>query len=331
MIQAFALQSPRTPLVPYSYTPAPLGPDDVEVQIEYCGICHSDLHLIEGQWPAQYPLVPGHEIIGKVIKIGSHCKELTLGTRVGIGWQCGACLICDTCLRSKESCCPSRVRTCVDRLGGFADKIVVDHRFVYPIPVGFDPAAAAPLLCGGITVYSPLRTYVQPPHSVAIVGIGGLGHLALQFARAFGCTVTALSTSPDKEEDARKFGAHHFHLLRDLKLGMPPQFDFILSTVHADLDWGLLLSLLKLSGKLCCVGIPQTEIKISARQLITNNRSLCGSSTGGRYDMREMLRFAAQHNIQAQVEVMPMSKVNEALAKLKKNEARYRIVLAQHS
>lgn len=329
MIHAFAQHSPCTPLSPYDYTPGPLGPNDIEIQIEYCGLCHSDLHLIEGDWPAQYPLVPGHEIVGRVLR--SHFKNLPPGTRVGVGWQCGACFFCDSCLQGKEASCPSKIRTCVNRPGGFADRIIIDQHFAYPLPKELDPKTAAPLLCAGITAYSPLRAHINATQSVAIIGIGGIGHLALQFARAFGASVTAISTSPEKEKEALKFGAHHFLLLNDLRPSMPPQFDFILSTVHADIDWGVLLDLLKPSGKLCCVGIPQKEIKISARQLITNNRSLCGSSTGSRFEMREMLQFAARHSICPQVEILPLSQINEAIAKLKRNEARYRLVLAQEN
>jgi uncharacterized zinc-type alcohol dehydrogenase-like protein len=330
MIHAYAAHSPNTPLIPYDYSPEPLHPDEVKIQIECCGLCHSDLHLIEGEWPTQYPLIPGHEIIGKIIQTGSAFKHLQIGDRVGISWQCGACLSCPACLSGQETACPSKVRTCVNRPGGFADKIIINYQFVYSIPPELKSTTAAPLLCAGITVYSPLRTHVTAPQSIAIIGIGGLGHLALQFGRAFGCEVTAISTTPGKEKESKLFGAHHFQLLHDLKPNTPPQFDFILSTVHADLNWGLLLGLLKPSGKLCCVGIPQTEIKVTARQLISNNRSLCGSSTGSRFQMQEMLHFAARHNIEAQVEVMPMSKINEAVAKLKKNEARYRIVLQQN-
>lgn len=329
MYHAYATHSPKGPLVPYNYSPPAITPSDVEIKIECCGLCYSDVHLIDDDWKiSKYPLVPGHEIIGTVLKTGSHVTGLKIGDRVGVGWQCGACLSCDNCLSHNETSCPTKIRTCVDRPGGFADKIIVDYQFVYPIPKALSSATTAPLLCAGITVYSPFRLYnIQASQSVAVIGIGGLGHLALQFARAFGCNVTAISTSPAKEQEARKFGAQHFLSLNDIKPGMPARFDFILSTVHADLDWGSLLSLLKPQGKLCLVGIPSAELKIAARLLVSGNKSICGSGTGSRHYMREMLAFAARHNIQAQVETLPMSDINNAITRLKNNKARYRLVL----
>lgn len=329
MFHAYASHSAKGPLVPYDYAPAALTASDVEIQIECCGLCYSDVHLMDDDWKiSKYPLVPGHEIIGKIVKTGSHVKDLKVGDRVGVGWQCSACLSCDHCLSHNETSCASKIRTCVDRQGGFADKIIVDHQFAYPIPAEIPSTSAAPLLCAGITVYSPFRLYeIQAPQSVAVIGIGGLGHLALQFARAFGCEVTALSTSPEKEQEARKFGAHHFLTLDEIKAGMPARFDFILSTVHADLDWASLLSLLKPRGKLCLVGIPSADLKIPARLLVSGNRTICGSGTGSRHYMREMLQFAARHNVRAQIETLPISQINEAVSRLKKNQVRYRFVL----
>lgn len=329
MFHAYAALAAKGPLVPYDYTPPPLSPTDVEIKIECCGLCYSDVHLIDDDWKiSKYPLVPGHEIVGTVVKRGSLVQNLRDGDRVGIGWQCGACLTCENCLNHNETSCPSKIRTCVDRPGGFADNIIVNHEFAYPIPSSLPSTAAAPLLCAGITVYSPLRLHnVKAPQSVAVIGIGGLGHLAIQFARAAGCHVTALSTSPEKAPEARKFGAQHFLPLQEIKPGMPAQFDFILSTVHADLDWASLLTLLKPRGKLCIVGLPPSELKIPARLLISGDKSICGSGTGSRHCMREMLQFAAEHNIRPQVETVPLSSLNEAIDKLKRNQARYRLVL----
>lgn len=331
MIHAYAASAPSKPLEPFKYSPAEQSDDDVEIGIECCGLCHSDLHVIDDDWKiSKYPLVPGHEIIGKVIRKGKNVKGLELGQRVGVGWQCGACLACEFCIRGDETVCNAKVRTCVDGYGGFADKIVTDYHFAYPIPPSLRSVAAAPLLCAGITAYSPFKLYdIQAPQSVAVIGIGGLGHLALQFARAFGCDVTAISTSPDKEKEAKKFGAHHFISLND-----PAQikkafnsFDFILSTVNADLDGSMLGMLLRPKGKLCFVGLPPSDVKFPVRLLVSGNRSICGSGTGSRTLMIEMLQFCARHQIQAQVEVMPMQEVNKAIAKLKANQARYRIVL----
>jgi uncharacterized zinc-type alcohol dehydrogenase-like protein len=328
MIHAFAAAGARKTLEKFTYTPEKIGPHEVEIGIDFCGLCYSDVHLIDDDWKiTKYPLVPGHEIIGRVLSFGSDVTEFKMGQTVGVGWQCGSCHTCEFCLRGDETVCSSKVRTCVDRFGGFADKIVIDHRFVYPIPQGLLPEAAAPLLCGGITVYSPFRIYnVQAPQSVAVIGIGGLGHLALQFARAFGCDVTAISTSSEKEAEAKKFGAHHFLTFDNLSKATG-KFDFILSTIHADIDWAAIGLLLRPYGKLCFVGLPNNDIKFPARLLVSGNRSLCGSGTGSRSLMNEMLTFCARHKIAPQIELMPMTDVNKAIDKLKANKARYRIVL----
>jgi alcohol/geraniol dehydrogenase (NADP+) len=335
MIHAYAVLAAAKPLEPFEYSPSELKDDDVEIAIECCGLCHSDLHVMDNDWKiSKYPLVPGHEIIGKIIRKGpavqGAVRGLELGQRVGVGWQCGACLHCEFCLGGDETVCNAKVRTCVDRYGGFADKIITDSHFVYPIPASLNSEAAAPLLCAGITVYSPFKVYgIQAPQSVAVIGIGGLGHLALQFARAFGCDVTAISNSPNKEQEARRFGARHFLSLND-----PSQiknsfnsFDFILSTVNADLDWTVLGQLLRPHGKLCFVGLPLNDVKFPVRLLVSGNRSICGSGTGSRTHMIEMLEFCARHNIQAQVEIMPMHQLNRAAERLKAGKARYRIVL----
>jgi uncharacterized zinc-type alcohol dehydrogenase-like protein len=331
MIHAYAAPAAAKPLEPFEYAPSELKDDEVEIDIDCCGLCHSDLHVINDDWKiSKYPLVPGHEIIGKITRKGKNVQDLKVGQRVGVGWQCGACLTCEFCVKGDETVCNSKVRTCVDRYGGFADQIVVDSHFAFPIPESISSEVAAPLLCAGITVYSPFKLYdIQAPQSVAIIGIGGLGHLALQFAKAFGCDVTAISSSPDKEQEARKFGADHFISLND-----PAQtkkafnsFDFILSTVSADIDWTMIGMMLRPKAKLCFVGLPPSDVKFPVRLLISGNRSLCGSGTGSRTNMYEMLQFCARHKIGAQVEVMPMNQLNKALERLKANLPRYRIVL----
>jgi len=327
MIHAFAAFEAGRELKPFEYDPGLLDPMEALIQITHCGLCYSDVHLIDDDWRiSRYPLVPGHEIIGTVLQIGSSVKKIQPGQRVGVGWQCGACFECSSCIQGQEVLCSSKVRTCVEKHGGFADQIAVDARFIYPIPDVLSSETAAPLLCGGITVYSPFKIYnIQAPMSVAVVGIGGLGHLALQFAKAFGCDVTALSSSQDKEAEARKFGAAHFFTLSQLP--PPGTFDFILSTAHGDLDWNHIASLLKPNGRLCFVGLPNNPIQIAARILISGNRSICGNGTGSRAMMLEMLQFAARHRIAAQTEPLPMSQINNAIARIKNNQARYRIVL----
>lgn len=327
MIHAFATLGEKQPCIPFQYPSDQLQSFDVLIQITHCGLCYSDVHLIDNDWQiSRYPLVPGHEIIGHVVETGTAVNSLKKGMRVGVGWQSGSCFDCPSCIEGEETVCSKKIRTCVEKYGGFADFVVADSRFVYPIPESLSSETAAPLLCAGITVYSPLRTYhVQAPSSVAVLGIGGLGHLALQFAKAFGCSVSAISSSPEKEAEARKLGADRFFTLSSLP--PPGTFDFILSTVHADLDWNLMIQLLKPKGSLCFVGIPQSHIHFPIRLLISGNKRVVGSGTGSRALMQEMLSFAARHQIKAQVELFPMAEINTAINKIKNNKIRYKAVL----
>jgi uncharacterized zinc-type alcohol dehydrogenase-like protein len=308
-----------------------LGPKDVEIAIQHCGICHSDIHLMDNDWGfSTYPLVPGHEIVGTVTATGAGVTEFAVGVRVGIGWQRGSCLKCEYCLRGEEQLCSANQATCVGYYGGFADSIRLDSRFVFPIPESLASEEAAPLLCGGITVYSPLRFYgVQPPMRLGVIGIGGLGHLGIQFARAFGCEVTAFSSTPGKEGEAKDLGAHEFIWTGDrtaLKRA-GNSLDFIISTVSADIDWARYLNILRPNGKLCIVGVPPGPVTFPATPLLVGRKTVCGSVIGGRGRMREMLEFAARHDIGARVEVVPMGEVNRAVQKVRDNRARYRMVL----
>src|SRR5512139_2220194 len=263
---AYAAHAKKGALVPFVYEPSPLGPHDVEIGISHCGICHSDVHLVDGDWGmGTYPMVPGHEIVGTVAALGPEVRHLEAGQRVGVGWQRGACLSCESCAAGEENLCLRNEATCVDHHGGFADRIRLDGRFAFPMPEGLESESAAPLLCGGVTVYSPLRRWVRPSMRVGVVGIGGLGHLALQFARAMGCEVAAISTSPDKEEEARSFGAHRFLATREPKAlrSAAGTLDFILSTVFASPDWKGLLGALRPNGVLCLDGGPDEPISIS--------------------------------------------------------------------
>jgi len=331
-IKCLAAYAAREELRSFQYEAAELSPLDVELDITHCGICHSDLHLINNDWGfSTFPLVPGHEIVGTVSARGAGVRDLGLGQRVGVGWQAGACMECNQSQRGDHNFCSRSIPTCVGRYGGYANKIRVDSRFAFPIPAGFDSAEVAPLLCGGVTVFTPLRDFgVTPLARVGVIGVGGLGHLALQFARAFGCEVTAFSSTPEKEAEARKFGAHHFLSSRDpdaLKKAAST-LDFLLSTVAANLDWQAYVSLLRPKGRLCFVGVPPAPLTVGIFPLIAGQRSVCGSNTGGRNAIREMLEFASRHGIKAQVELMPMGEANAALAKVAQNRARYRMVLA---
>jgi uncharacterized zinc-type alcohol dehydrogenase-like protein len=328
---AWAARARKGALSPFVYDPEPLGPHDVEVRIGHCGICHSDVHLVDGDWgEGTYPMVPGHEIVGTLAALGAEVRHLEVGQRVGVGWQRGACLSCDACAAGEENLCPRNEATCVDHHGGFADRIRLDGRFAFPIPEGLPSASAAPLLCGGVTVYSPLRRWAKPSMRVGVVGIGGLGHLALQFARAMGCEVTAISSSPDKEDDARSLGAHRFLASREPKAlrSAAGTLDFVLSTVYVTLDWPGLLRALRPNGVLCFVGAPAEPLKLSMGALIAGQKTVTTSVIGGRPAIREMLAFAARHGVAARARVLPLAEADAALDEVRKGRARYRVVLA---
>ena len=331
-IRGLAAHAAGAELLPYRYDPGELGPHDVEIAITHCGICHSDLHLISNDWGiSQYPFIPGHEVVGTIAAAGAAVQNLKEGQRVGLGWQSNSCGQCEWCIRGLENLCPTSGGTCVHRNGGYADSVRATSRFVFPIPDALDSERTAPLLCAGITVYNPLRNHgINPSSRVGIVGIGGLGHLAIQFARVFGAHVTAFSTSASKEEEARSFGAHHFVNTRESKAmrEVSGTQDFILTTVNADQDWATFIQSLRPTGTLCFVGVPPSPVAMHAFPLISGLRAITGSPTGSPHRLREMLDVAARHNVQAQTERFPMSKANEAIEKVKKSKVRYRAVLA---
>ena len=332
LIQGLAVHAAGAELLPYRYDPGKLGPQEVEIAITHCGICHSDLHLISNDWGiSQYPFIPGHEIVGSVTAVGEDVRSLEVGQRVGLGWQSNSCAECEWCMRGMENLCPKAEGTCVHRNGGYAERVRANVRFVIPIPEALESETAAPLLCGGITVYNPLRTHgVNPSSRVGIVGIGGLGHMAIQFARVFGAEVSAFSTSAAKEEEALALGAHRFVNSRESKAlkEVAGTLDFILNTANADQDWGIYVQALRPTGTLCFVGVPPSPVAVHAFPLISGLRSISGNPTGSPYRLREMLDVAARHGVKAQTERFPMAKANEAIEKVKKNKVRYRAVLA---
>jgi uncharacterized zinc-type alcohol dehydrogenase-like protein len=331
-IQGLAAHAAGAELLSYRYDPGELGPAEVEIAISHCGICHSDIHLISNDWGiSQFPFIPGHEVVGNVVAVGSAVHALQLGQRVGLGWQSNSCGECEWCTRGMENLCPSLEGTCVHRNGGYADRVRANFRFVIPIPDALESENAAPLLCGGITVYSPIRAHgVNPSSRVGVVGIGGLGHMAIQFARVFGAEVTAFSTSAGKEEEAHALGAHKFVNTRESKAmkEVAGSFDFILTTINADQDWGVYIQALRPTGTLCFVGVPPSPVSFQAFPLIAGMRTLTGSPIGSPHQLKEMLDVAARHGVKAQTERFSMAKANEAIEKVKKNKVRYRAVLA---
>lgn len=330
-IQGLAVHAAGAELLPFHYDPGKLGSLEVEIAITHCGICHSDLHLISNDWGiSQYPFIPGHEIIGTVAAKGSEVRGLDIGQRVGLGWQSNSCGRCDWCLQGLENLCPESEATCVHRHGGYASGVRANSRFVVPIPDALPSEQAAPLLCGGVTVYSPMRTHrINPSSRVGVVGIGGLGHMAVQFARVFGAEVAAFSTTATKETEARELGAHHFVNSRDTKAmkDMAGSLDFILTTVNADQDWGTYLQALRPQGTLCFVGVPPSPVSLHAFPLISGQRTVTGNPIGSPFCLREMLDVAARHCVKATTELFPMAKANEAIEKVKKSKVRYRAVL----
>ena len=330
-IHGLAVHAAGAQLLPYKFDPGELQPHDIEIKISHCGVCHSDVHLIDNDWGiSKYPFIPGHEIVGTVVGVGSGVKDRAMGERVGIGWQADSCGICEWCRQGQEQLCAKAQPTCIGRNGGFADKVRVNSRFAIPVPATLESENAAPLLCAGITVYSPLRNYaVRPSSRVGVIGIGGLGHLGVQFAKAFGAEVTAFSTSKDKEAEAKQLGAHHFVNTRDtgaLK-NVAASFDLLLSTVSADQEWQAYVNALRPKGTLCIVGAPPSPIPIQGASLITSQKAVAGSNTGSPQEISEMLDVAARHGIKAVTERFAMAKANDAVTKVKKNQVRYRAVL----
>jgi uncharacterized zinc-type alcohol dehydrogenase-like protein len=331
-IRGFAVHAAGAHLLSYKYESGDLLDDEVEVQISHCGVCHSDIHLIDNDWGmSKYPFIPGHEIVGTISAVGSRVTDRVVGERVGIGWQAGSCGTCEWCRRGEEHLCAKGQPTCVGRNGGYAEAVRVHWKFSIRVPEILDSENVAPLLCAGITVYNPLRDHgVRPSSRVGVIGIGGLGHLGLQFARAFGAEVTAFSTSKDKEDEARRLGADHFISNRETNAmkKVAGSFDFLLSTVSADQDWQSYINALRPNGKFCFVGAPPSPACVQVFPLISGQRSVCGSSIGSPNDLEEMLGVAARHNVKAVTERFAMDKANEAIAKVKKNQVRYRAVLA---
>lgn len=332
-ILGYAARAVGQPLEPFTYDPPRLGEHDVQVSVSHCGLCHTDIQAIDDYYEiTTYPFVPGHEIVGYVSALGREVSGLKEGDRVGIGWLGRSCGQCEWCLKGEEQLCMDIVQAATWLpYGGFSSSVTVDGRFAYQLPDAMPSEVASVLMCAGIAVYSPLRLYAEPPsRKIAIIGVGGLGHLAIQFARALGYEVTAVSSSPEKKEQALAFGADHFIVsdptsLRELEFA----FDLLLCTASGKMKWEALLGTLKKDGKLVLVGFP--DVELNPTDLVAHQLSIIGSFLGNRAGMREMLSFAHAHGITPAIELMAMSQVNEAIQRVRDNKARYRIVLVNDS
>ncbi|MBK7404499.1 MAG: NAD(P)-dependent alcohol dehydrogenase [Phycisphaerales bacterium] len=331
MFHAYAAEAAGQPLKPFEFDPGPLGSDEVEIRVRSCGICHSDLSMRDNEWGmTKYPFVPGHEIVGVVEQVGPEVRHLKVGQTVGVGWYSRACLHCRQCMSGDHNLCPTGEGVIVGRHGGFADRVRCQAAHAIPIPAGVDPMTAGPLFCGGITVFNPIVQFgVRPTDRVGVIGIGGLGHLALQFLSKWGCEVTAFTSSDSKADEARSMGAHHVVNSRDSKALAPlaGSLDFIISTVNVPLDWDAYLGALGPRGRMHVVGAVLEPIPVSAFGLIMAQKSISGSPVGSPATIARMLDFCGRHGIKPTTEIFPMKKVNEALEHLHAGKARYRIVL----
>jgi alcohol dehydrogenase (NADP+) len=338
--KAYAALDPKTPLVPFQFDRRDLRPDDVHIEILYCGVCHSDLHQARDEWGGSiYPMVPGHEIVGKVIRVGANVKKFKAGDLAGVGVMVDSCRECKNCKADLEQYCEQGMTGTYNGYerdgktiaqGGYSSQIVTDQKYVLYISEKLDLKAVAPLLCAGITTYSPLRyAKVGKGTKVGVIGLGGLGHMGLKFAASFGAEVTLISSSASKEKDARRLGAHHFLLSSDEKQMKKyhAYFDVLLNTVSANHDYAPYLNLLGLNGNMLIVGLPSESPTVSPFQLLNNRRSITGSMIGGIKETQEMLDYCAEKNIVSDVEVIPIQDINKAYERMLKSDVRYRFVI----
>jgi uncharacterized zinc-type alcohol dehydrogenase-like protein len=340
MTKAYAAMGAENPLVPFTFKRREVRPSDVQVDILYCGVCHSDIHQARDEWGESiYPMVPGHEIVGKVIKVGSDVKKFKVGDLAGVGVMVDSCRKCKNCEQLMEQYCAETMTGTYNAIerdrktvaqGGYSSDIVTDERYVYHISLNLDLKAVAPLLCAGITTYSPLRyAGVASGMKVGVVGLGGLGHLGVKFAASFGAEVTLISTSPSKQKDAERLGAHKFLLSTDKKQmkDTDSYFNVLLNTISAKHNYKKYLNLLALNGKMLVVGLPAESPRADPFALIKNRRSITGSMIGGTKETQEMLDYCAEKNIVSDIELIPVKDVNVAYERMIKNDVRYRFVL----
>ena len=341
MIQSkgYAAQTSETDLALWNFERREVGPQDVQIEILFCGVCHSDLHQIKNEWfPGIFPMVPGHEIVGKIVSAGSHVKNFKTGDLAGVGCLVDSCRTCDNCKEGLEQYClqggiptyNGKGKDGMPTYGGYSNNIVVHEDFVLHISEKLSLPAVAPLLCAGITTYSPLRFWkVGKGHKLAVLGLGGLGHMAVKFGASFGADVTVLSTSPAKEAEARKLGAHNFVVTTDAVQtdAVKGSFDFILDTVSAKHDIGFYLSLLKTNGIHICVGAPSKPYEVPVFSLLGGRKSVAGSGIGGLPETQEMLDYCAEHNIVSEIEIIDIKNITASYDRMLKADVRYRFVI----
>lgn len=331
IIRAWAAPAAGAPLEPYCFESTPLGAEELEVKVEYCGLCHSDISMLENHWGESiYPLIPGHEIIGTITALGVNTKGLAIGQRVGIGWTKSSCMYCASCLKGDQHLCSKAESTIIGHHGGFSEYARAHWAWAVPLPEKLDASAVAPLFCGGLTVFFPLLEFgVRPTDRVGIIGIGGLGHLAIKFVHAWGCEVTAFTSNTAKHPEISALGAHHVVATHDIQAmqAIAGSIDFLLVTTNVPLEWEALMSTLSPTGRMHIVGVVLEPIEMQAIQLISGQKSVSGSPTGSPAVIATMLDFCARHTILPQVEHFPMSRINEAISYLQSGKVRYRIVL----
>lgn len=338
--KGYAAQSATTPLAPFKFDRRELGPNDILIDILYCGVCHSDIHQVRNEWSnSSFPMVPGHEIVGRVSKTGSAVKKFKVGDMAGVGCFVDSCRTCEHCKKGLEHYCENGVvwtynsnekLTNSPTYGGYSSQIVMDALYSLKVSPKLALDRVAPLLCAGITTYSPIMHWkMGKGHRVGVLGLGGLGHMAVKLAASKGCEVTVLSGSRAKEPDAKQLGAHHFALTADKEVmkSLRGRFDFIIDTVSADHDLSLYLGLLRTDGTLVLVGLPSVPMSIQPFAVVAGRKSFSGSSIGGIRETQEMLDYCAGHNILSDVEVIPIQQINTAFDRILKGDVRYRFVI----
>jgi alcohol/geraniol dehydrogenase (NADP+) len=329
-VTAYAAKAPKSKLQKFTYELPKIGDEQVDIKVVYCGLCHSDISMLNNEWGmTQYPLVPGHEIVGEVIRTGNGVKGIKVGDKVGMGWFSESCMHCAQCMDGKHHFCNNAEQTIVGRHGGFADVVRSHWSWAIPLPKNMDMAKAGPLLCGGITVFTPIIASVKPTDKVGVIGIGGLGHMAIKFLKHWGCEVVAFSSNKSKQDEIKNMGATRVIDSTDASAlqGIRGHLNFILSTVNVPLDWDTYIDCLALKGELHTVGVVLEPMSIPAFSLINGEKKVSGSPSAGPALIKTMLDFCVRHNIYPTVEEFPMEQVNEAIKYLKEGKARYRIVL----